>query len=461
MQAKPSRANHSVSNIRGAVEILIYYTLLVILWGAWVRISHSGDGCGDSWPLCDGQFIPQAPQKKTLVELSHRLMSGAFGIYVLILFFWTRRYFRISSNRVTELDLGKARRWATASLILTVTEALLGAKLVLFGLVGTNDSPFRLFAMGLHFVNSALLVGSILCWYLALDPNIQEVKNRKSIWSAVHFPGMNYLLAFGLLLLGVSGTVAALSTTLFPSSSLSQGLAQDFQDQSHFLLRWRLLHPMLGLLISSGAAGFFFLYAKAVPENARLHRWRSYRLSFLFALAGLIGLLTLFLLSPYPLKILHLAVAHGLWIGVVSWIFGSFYEPREHDSKGPVLYFDGVCHLCHGAVVMLLRWDVRNIFRYAPLQGEWAAKNLAEEDTKALSSLVIQWNEESFRKSKAVLFAISQGPFELRLLSQFGRLIPKMISDRVYDWIAKNRYLWFGQLDSCQLPEPKNPLFLK
>jgi len=77
---------------------LLFYTLLVILWGAWVRISHSGDGCGDTWPLCHGQMIPEAQQGKTWVEYSHRMMSGLFGLLILALFFNVRKHFSKKSS---------------------------------------------------------------------------------------------------------------------------------------------------------------------------------------------------------------------------------------------------------------------------------------------------------------------------------------------------------------------------
>ena len=141
----------SKSGFRSFAFYLLLYTVLVILWGAWVRISHSGDGCGDTWPLCNGQLIPEAQRGKTWVEYGHRLMSGIYGL-VVIYFWWV-------SRQVFERG-HFARRAAGLTLFFTITEALLGAKLVLFGLVTTNDTPYRALIMALHQLNSFMLTGA-------------------------------------------------------------------------------------------------------------------------------------------------------------------------------------------------------------------------------------------------------------------------------------------------------------
>jgi cytochrome c oxidase assembly protein subunit 15 len=175
-------------------QFLLFYTLIVILWGAWVRISHSGDGCGDTWPLCHGQVIPDAQQNKTWVEFAHRIMSGLFGFLVIYLFWRGRKLFAHGEI---------IRRALLATLVFTITEALLGAKLVLFHLVGNNDSAFRLFAMSLHQINSMLLSGSVALVVLFAGPLPQSLQNLpphskavKSKWSA----------GFLILFLGVAVT---------------------------------------------------------------------------------------------------------------------------------------------------------------------------------------------------------------------------------------------------------------
>ena len=205
----------SMSRFQKWTRALVIYTLLVILWGAWVRISHSGDGCGDTWPLCQGKIIPDAQQGKTWVELSHRVMSGLYGFLVLGFFFWARKLFPKGH---------KARFWAGLSLLFTVTEALLGAKLVLFKLVGTNDTPYRALIMGLHLVNSLLLTGSV-----TLTGDFAGARSwiarTSSPWT---FEGLKpKRIVSGLLLsfflIGISGAIAALSIH-FPARGFSSGL---------------------------------------------------------------------------------------------------------------------------------------------------------------------------------------------------------------------------------------------
>lgn len=253
------------------------YTLLVILWGAWVRISHSGDGCGDHWPLCGGNYIPDLSQKKTWIEYSHRLTSGFCGLLVIGIFFSLRK----SSN-------GLVRKFNWLLLGLMSSEALLGAVLVKSQLVILNDSVLRLLTMSLHQLNSFLLTGTTFLFYLILKKNTVELKLKHP-----------YLL-LGFVILPLTGAVAALSTTLFPSVSLWQGILQDFSENTHLFVKLRVLHPLLASLIA--CAFMAWCYA----ENLN-------RLAAEFLVAMVIGFVTLLTLSPAYLKLTHLLIAHLLW----------------------------------------------------------------------------------------------------------------------------------------------------
>lgn len=440
--------------LRAWLELLVVYTVLVILWGAWVRISHSGDGCGDSWPLCEGQFVPAAPKQKTLVELSHRLMSGLFGIFVLAGFVRTRQVFAKTMGG----EGHPARFWAGASLALTVTEALLGAKLVLFGLVGTNDSAFRVFAMGLHFVNSALLVGSIASWTLSVDPYLR--KTSVETWGVLTARAVRTIRAGAigaLFTLGITGTIAALSTTLFPSESLTAGLAADFHEQAHFIQRWRISHPLLGLTFGSLGVTFFYILGRSVPREYGWIRWRAHRVAFLFFAAAVIGTTTLFLLSPVPLKLVHLACAHLLWIAIVAWMHGHLYEPRGADDRRPILFFDGVCNLCHATVRRLLAMDRRELLLFGSLQGETARRLLPDGARENMKSVVLYQDGLVLQKSDAAIATLQFLPWEFRMFGLIARPVPRFIRDAFYDWIARNRYAWFGRKGVCALPAPEAP----
>lgn len=257
--------------------ILWLYTLIVILWGAWVRISHSGDGCGDHWPLCGGDFIPDLTQKKTWIEYSHRLMSGFYGLVVIFIFLKLRK-------NTTAL----VRKFSWILLLLMCAEALLGAVLVKGQLVTLNDSIMRLLTMALHQLNSFLLTGATFLFYLVLKKPSAELKIANS-----------YLLVL-FAILPLTGAVAALSTTLFPSVSLWQGIIQDISGETHLFVKLRVLHPLFASLIAT----VFIVWCYSRNLN---------RLAAEFLIAMLVGVVTLLTLSPAYLKLTHLLIAHLLW----------------------------------------------------------------------------------------------------------------------------------------------------
>lgn len=260
--------------------LLWVYTLMVILWGAWVRISHSGAGCGDHWPLCSGEIIPDLTDKKTLTEYLHRLMSGLYGLAVIFVFI----RLRLSAN-------SQVRRLSLLLFLFTFSEALLGAVLVKGELVTVNDSVTRLIVMALHQINSFMLTGVSYLLYVCHRDRLAQLQFNKT-------------LAFLFLLLPISGAIAALSTTLFPAVSLWEGILQDFSADNHLFVRLRIVHPVLALGIS-----FVFIY-RSFQSNQN-------RLAYEFLLAVTVGLITLLTLSPLYLKLAHLLIAHALWARVL------------------------------------------------------------------------------------------------------------------------------------------------
>lgn len=282
---------------------LLIYTLLVILWGAWVRISHSGDGCGDTWPLCHGQLIPEAERGKTWVEYGHRLMSGIYGL-VVIYFWWVARKLFPKGHF--------ARKAALATLIFTITEALLGAKLVLFKLVTTNDTPYRAFVMALHQVNSFLLTGAVALTFAAATLAYDLPKASPTQRRYGYMPWL-------IVAIGITGAWASLSNSLFPTNNLWEGLVADFSSDSHFLIRLRGLHPVLALLGGGSLALFFWI--KAQTSESILIERRSYQMSLTLITALVFGILTLLLHAPVWMKIVHLALAHTVWVVLLQWIF--------------------------------------------------------------------------------------------------------------------------------------------
>lgn len=281
---------------------LLIYTVLVILWGAWVRISHSGDGCGDTWPLCNGLLIPEAQRGKTWVEFGHRLMSGVYGILVVYLWYNSLKIFE-----KTEFP----RRAAFATLIFMIIEALLGAKLVLFKLVTTNATPYRAFVMALHQVNSFLLTGSVAFMCFAAGAN-QEVETKYKIEKYI-------LLPWIIILIGVTGAWAALSNSLFPSENLLDGLIQDFSSNSHFLVRLRIFHPFFAVIGAGGLSLFFWLKFQTT-DNLKLQK-TALLMTTTLVFGILFGIATLILHAPVWMKIGHLAIAHTLWVLLLNWLY--------------------------------------------------------------------------------------------------------------------------------------------
>jgi heme A synthase len=285
--------------------------LAVVLWGAYVRASGSGAGCGNHWPLCQGEVIPRDPATATLVELAHRVSSGTVLLLVIGLFFWSRRV----APRGSAVRLG-----AALSLVFMFGEALLGAGLVLFELVAHNDSLTRAFSLGAHLLNTFLLLGSLAltAWWAsgAAPPRVGE--RRATAW----------LLAIGLLGtmgVGMSGAITALGDTLFPATSLAEGLRQDTSPTAHILLRLRVLHPAaavaVGLFLIATATGI------AVRTNEGLPNRLARGLALLVLAQWLAGLLNIALLAPIWLQLGHLFLADAIWITLVLFAAVALADP--------------------------------------------------------------------------------------------------------------------------------------
>ena len=284
--------------------------LVVVLWGAVVRATGSGAGCGSHWPLCNGVAVPQAPTTATLIELTHRLTSGLALVMVVIL--------AVACWRT--LPRGHAaRRAALAALVLIVVEAAIGAGLVLLELVGSNASAGRAAYMGLHLAVTFLLLASLAltAWWADAAPRLRGDR-RVATFLAV--------AGAGLLLVAATGAIAALGDTLFPAGSLAAGVRQDLSPASHFLLRLRVLHPLLAV----GVAAYLLFLPQLVraPRMGRTPRKLGSAVSLLALVQLAVGAANLGLLAPVALQLLHLLLADLLWIGVVLFGAAALADPR-------------------------------------------------------------------------------------------------------------------------------------
>ena len=274
------------------------YNVAVIAWGAYVRATGSGAGCGSHWPLCNGQVIPRAASIETLVEFSHRVTSGIALLAVVVLFFWVRRACAAGHP---------ARAAAMLSLVFILAEAAVGAGLVLFQLVADNASMARALFMAVHLMNTFLLLGALTLtahWVGGGSPI--RVVARPGVLAGV------IAAIVGLLLVGVSGAVAALGDTLFPMTTLQDALAADLSPTSHVLLRLRVLHPALAIGVALAIAGTMHRLPLATQDRRGRHAARTVTVLLLLQLA--VGILNVILLAPVWLQMTHLLIADGVWI---------------------------------------------------------------------------------------------------------------------------------------------------
>jgi predicted DCC family thiol-disulfide oxidoreductase YuxK len=119
-----------------------------------------------------------------------------------------------------------------------------------------------------------------------------------------------------------------------------------------------------------------------------------------------------------------------------------------------IVFFDGVCGLCNLVVDRILRADRRGVLLFSPLQGETAARILGRKPSDELGSVVYWDGTAAYEKSEAIL-RIADRLGGWRRLAVFGRILPRFIRDALYDFIARNRYGWFGKKETCRLPSPE------
>lgn len=124
--------------------------------------------------------------------------------------------------------------------------------------------------------------------------------------------------------------------------------------------------------------------------------------------------------------------------------------------ENKVILFDGVCNLCNGAIIFILKRDKKDVFRYAPLQSEIGKKLAAKHDIdlQKVDSIILIANEKAVSKSTAALRIAQQLSGAWPLLSVF-LILPTFLRNWVYDFIARNRYKWFGKKDACMIPTPE------
>ncbi|MCR9159576.1 MAG: COX15/CtaA family protein [Nannocystaceae bacterium] len=289
---------------RRYATVIVVYLLFVILFGAWVRITHSGAGCGSHWPTCNGDIVPLQPSVETMIEYTHRVTSGLLGPAVLVLVGWAARTF--GRSRVTVA--------AVLTMIFVVLEALIGAGLVLKELVADDDSAARAIVISLHLVNTLILTGSaaLTAWWSYDDRTLRPAALGRGTW----------VLLAGLLALVVTsmtGAVTALGDTLFPVSpgadELLSHVREEMSSANHFLVRLRVVHPVVAVVAAGmlyGVGAWAREYTKD-PLTPRLARGLQHAV----VAQVVVGVVTIGLAAPGWMQLVHLLMAQMVWMAAV------------------------------------------------------------------------------------------------------------------------------------------------
>jgi cytochrome c oxidase assembly protein subunit 15 len=298
---------------RFAWGVLAYF-IAVILWGTLVRATGSGAGCGNHWPLCNGTVMQPSASIETMIEFTHRI-TGALSFFSAVgLLAWT--FLGTARGHL-------ARAAAIASVGFTLIEAILGALLVKLGYTAQSQSPMRPAFLALHLTNTLLLLAALTLTAHLLSRTRGYM--RGSVRLAAPFGAVATVIV--VMIVGVTGSLAALGDTLFPASSLGLALAQDFSTASGWLVRWRWTHPAVALLASA------FLFWLLVRAARRSTHWDNRGLTalvlFLLAAVYTLGLLDVFLLAPVWVQVAHLLAADSLWAALVVLTARLTLAPKE------------------------------------------------------------------------------------------------------------------------------------
>ena len=278
----------------------------MVLWGAFVRATGAGAGCGKHWPLCNGEMLPRSPSLNTVIEFTHRVTSGIDLVLVALLVFWAFRAFPRRHG---------VRQGATLSAFFLISEALLGASLVLLEHVAKNPSSARAYSLSAHLVNTLTLLAclTLTAWWTAGKAPVRA--GRRAVWMAAVSLG-------AVMILGISGAIAALGDTLFPARSLAEAWVRDFDSTASIFVRLRILHPA----IAAVAGAWLGIYAVTTAGRRRDLRPRAWLLLGMVAGQIAAGVANLLLSAPVWMQLVHLLLADGMWISLVLLCAGTL-EP--------------------------------------------------------------------------------------------------------------------------------------
>lgn len=298
--------------------VVLGFTLLVVLWGAVVRATGSGDGCGAHWPTCDGVLIPKGTRTGQFIEFFHRITSGLSLLGVLGLLVWSWRLF--PKGHLVRLGTG-------LSLLFMVTESLLGASLVLFRLVAHDTSVARAVVAPIHLTNTLLLIGSIAltAWWSA-HPEHRPVWRGQGV--------VSWLLGLGfagILLTTAAGAITALGDTLFPVSNTPEAVQRALAPGEHFLVQLRIMHPFIAIAVS-----VFTIMASGAVGNLCPNQYSAFfvrAVGVVFIAQLLLGFINVRLGAPLQIQVLHLLLSDLVWLSWLLLSVTALSSPRANPSN--------------------------------------------------------------------------------------------------------------------------------
>ncbi len=279
--------------------LTLIVNVFVVLWGAVVRATGSGAGCGAHWPTCDGEIVPGLQSSAQWIEYTHRLSSGLALLMVVFMLVWAFRAYA---------EGHPVRKGVVAAMFFMILESLVGAALVLFGWVEADDSMARVYIMGVHLTNTLLLLGSLFL---------------TAFWASggkmFHFRGhglLGWFYGFGVLaaiVLVVTGAIIALGDSLF----LQIGLTPEQSPVVAGILAIRIYHPLTSILV-----GLYWIllarYSILARPEARVRR-AAIMLIWVILLTWAVGFINNWLHAPVTMQVLHLLFADLFWLGIV-WL---------------------------------------------------------------------------------------------------------------------------------------------
>lgn len=279
------------------------YLIAVILFGAWVRIAGAGAGCGNHWPLCNGEVTTIAEQTKKWIELTHRLTSALCGVFAMAFAYW--------ASRMGDRAVLRAS-WLT--LFFVLMEGFIGAVLVKKELVVNDASMSRAVVIGLHLANTLLLVASATAMAWLARP---LVETRRIISRGLLAAAMGVLV-----LTNVTGAVTALGDTLFPltptlDGSLLAKVREDLTAGQHFLVRLRVIHPFVAVFAAALVSAVIGSIRRRFPDEPAMRRLLHWPL-MLVGLQVLLGATNIVLAAPGWLQIVHLLGAQLVWVSACA-----------------------------------------------------------------------------------------------------------------------------------------------